>query len=112
MSTDDATGGNWLVASDGGIFSFNAPFLGSTGAIALNKPIVGMEAAPDGSGYRFVASDGGVFCFGAPFVGSTGNIKLSQPVTAMAPSGTDAYWLAAQDGGIFRFNAPFFGTPT
>jgi hypothetical protein len=70
-----------------------------------------MEATPDGSGYRFVASDGGVFCFGAPFEGSTGNIKLNQPVTAIAPSGTDAYWLAAQDGGIFSFNAPFYGTP-
>jgi hypothetical protein len=111
MAADDATGGYWLVASDGGIFSFNAPFLGSTGAITLNKPIVGMEATPDGSGYRFVASDGGVFCFGAPFEGSTGNIKLNQPVTAIAPSGTDAYWLAAQDGGIFSFNAPFYGTP-
>jgi hypothetical protein len=33
--------GYWLVASDGGIFAFgNAPFLGSTGAIHLNQPIV------------------------------------------------------------------------
>ena len=33
----------WLVATDGGIFSFGgAPFYGSTGSIALNKPIVGM----------------------------------------------------------------------
>jgi hypothetical protein len=31
------------VASDGGIFSFgDAPFLGSTGNIHLNKPIAGM----------------------------------------------------------------------
>jgi hypothetical protein len=42
MTNDPATGGYWLVASDGGIFSFNAPYDGSTGAIALNKPIVGM----------------------------------------------------------------------
>ena len=33
----------WLVASDGGIFSFGgAPFYGSTGNIHLNQPIVGM----------------------------------------------------------------------
>ena len=33
--------GYWLVASDGGVFTFgDAPFLGSTGAIALNQPIV------------------------------------------------------------------------
>jgi hypothetical protein len=35
--------GYWLVASDGGIFSFgDAPYLGSTGGQTLNEPIVGM----------------------------------------------------------------------
>ena len=70
MATDRATGGYWLVASDGGVFSFDAPFFGSTGDITLNQPIVGMEAAPDGSGYRFVASDGGIFSYDLPFSGS------------------------------------------
>src|ERR1700689_2573618 len=52
----------WLVASDGGIFSFGgAPFYGSTGSIALNKPIVGMAGTPDRAGYWLVASDGGIF---------------------------------------------------
>ncbi len=38
-------GGYWLVASDGGIFTFgDAQFWGSTGSIRLNKPIVGMAA--------------------------------------------------------------------
>ena len=37
--------GYWLVATDGGIFSFgNAKFHGSQGATRLNKPIVGMAA--------------------------------------------------------------------
>ncbi|HEX3842038.1 MAG TPA: fibronectin type III domain-containing protein [Acidimicrobiales bacterium] len=36
--------GYWLVASDGGIFSFgDAVFFGSTGGIHLNQPIVGMS---------------------------------------------------------------------
>ena len=35
--------GYWLVASDGGIFSFgDAGFLGSTGAITLARPVVGI----------------------------------------------------------------------
>ncbi len=39
--------GYWLVASDGGIFSYgDAQFYGSTGAIHLNKPIVGMAPTP------------------------------------------------------------------
>ena len=57
--------GYWLVASDGGIFTFgDAGFYGSTGALTLNKPIVGMAATPDGKGYWLVASDGGIFTFG------------------------------------------------
>ena len=39
--------GYWLVASDGGIFSFGgAPFLGSTGGQHLNQPIVGLGLDP------------------------------------------------------------------
>ncbi len=54
----------WLVATDGGIFSFgDAQFYGSSGATALNKPIVGMAGTPDGGGYWLVASDGGIFAF-------------------------------------------------
>src|SRR5262249_61456267 len=51
-----------LVAADGGIFAFgDAPFLGSTGSIKLNRPIVGMAPTPSGNGYWLVASDGGIF---------------------------------------------------
>jgi len=62
------------VASDGGIFTFgDAGFYGSTGAIQLNAPIVGMAATPDGKGYWLAAADGGIFSFGdATFYGSTG----------------------------------------
>jgi hypothetical protein len=64
--------GYWLVASDGGIFSFgDAVFYGSTGGLSLNKPVVGMAPTADGKGYWLVASDGGIFSFGdAVFYGS------------------------------------------
>jgi beta-xylosidase len=66
--------GYWLVASDGGIFSFgDARFFGSTGGIHLNEPVVGLAPTPDGGGYWLVASDGGIFSFGnAAFHGSIG----------------------------------------
>ncbi|HWE66723.1 MAG TPA: hypothetical protein VG298_08770 [Acidimicrobiales bacterium] len=104
----------WLVASDGGIFSFGgAPYYGSTGAVALNKPIVGMAATPDSGGYWLVASDGGIFSFGdGIFHGSTGSIKLNKPIVGMAatPDG-GGYWLVASDGGIFSFgDAKFWGS--
>ncbi len=54
-------------AADGGVFAFNAPFLGSTGGMHLNKPVVGMTATLNGTGYWLVASDGGVFAYNAPF---------------------------------------------
>ena len=104
----------WLVASDGGIFSFGgAPFYGSTGSIALNKPIVGMAATPDGGGYWLVASDGGIFSYGdAQFYGSTGSMVLNKPVVGMAPTPDGkGYWLVASDGGIFSYgDAQFYGS--
>ena len=110
MAVDPATGGYWLVASDGGVFSFNAPFEGSTGGIQLNKPVVAMGATPDGSGYWLVASDGGVFSFNATFYGGTGLMKLNKPIVGMAVDQvTGGYWLVASDGGVFNFNAPFDG---
>jgi len=43
--------GYWLVASDGGIFSFgDARFYGSTGALRLQQPVVGMAATRSGRG--------------------------------------------------------------
>ncbi|HEX2698904.1 MAG TPA: Calx-beta domain-containing protein [Acidimicrobiales bacterium] len=109
IADDDGDPGYWLVASDGGIFAFNVPFSGSTGAITLNKPIVGMAADPDGKGYWLVASDGGIFAFDAPFFGSTGALKLNQPIVGMAatPSGK-GYFLVASDGGIFAFGDAVF----
>src|SRR5205085_4047706 len=55
---DDPKGqGYWLVASDGGIFSYaDSTFHGSTGSIKLNQPIVGMSPTPSGLGYWMVAA--------------------------------------------------------
>ncbi len=106
--------GYWLVASDGGVFSFgDAAFYGSTGSIHLNQPIVGMAATPTGRGYWLVASDGGIFSFGdAAFYGSTGSIHLNQPIVGMAATPTGrGYWLVASDGGVFSFgDAAFYGS--
>jgi ribosomal protein L24E len=110
----DCTMGYRLTGSDGGIFSYGtAQYYGSTGAIRLAQPIVGMTATRKGDGYWFVASDGGVFNYGsAGFYGSSGNIKLNLPVKGMAahPQGK-GYWLVASDGGIFNYgDAKFYGS--
>jgi len=158
--------GCWLVAADGGVFSYSsasagaqgysgspANFLGSTGCLRLNQPVVGMAASPDTAdvgantachtgpeppgGYWMVASDGGVFAFGdAPFLGSTGCMRLNRSIVGMiaspdpttvggntacdpgaAAAGGSAglppcgYLLVASDGGVFSFgNVTFAGS--
>src|ERR1035438_9719336 len=104
----------WLVASDGGVFSFGGlPSYGSMGGQHLNEPVVGMAATPDAGGYWLDASDGGIFAFGnAAFHGSMGGQHLNKPIVGMAatPDG-NGYWLVASDGGIFSFgDAGFHGS--
>lgn len=57
-------GGYYLVAVDGGVFGFNAPFFGSMGGKKMAAPIKGFAVTPTGNGYWLVGEDGGVFSFG------------------------------------------------
>lgn len=105
-----AVTGYTVATANGGVFAFDTPFLGSTGGLSLNRPIVG--TASTAGGYYLVASDGGVFSYGAArFFGSTGSLRLNKPIVGMAVDPvTGGYWLVASDGGVFAFNAPFFGS--
>jgi len=92
------------VASDGGIFNYgDANFYGSTGAITLNRPIVGMAPTADGNGYWLVASDGGIFNYGdAGFYGSAAG--------AGSPDPAERSWRAVSDtvtGSRSRTARPF-----
>jgi hypothetical protein len=103
--------GYWLVASDGGIFAFGAPFLGSTGGESLVQPINEMAPTSDGRGYWMVASDGGIFAYGdAGFQGSAAGIPGAAPISGMAADPvTGGYWLVGSNGGVYAFGAPFYG---
>ena len=104
--------GYWMAASDGGIFSYDAPFFGSMGGKPLNAPIIGITADPKTGGYWEVASDGGLFAFNAPFFGSMGGKPLNKPVVGMVatPDG-GGYWEVASDGGIFNYgDAKYYGS--
>ena len=94
---DPSTGGYWLVAKDGGVFSFDAPFLGSMGGTPLNKPVVGIAAAPTGDGYYLVAADGGIFAFGP---GANSRVRQGASNSTSRSSGCRSAELAdAQRGG-------------
>jgi hypothetical protein len=117
--------GYWLVGSDGGIFSFgSAQFYGSTGAMKLQRPVVGITPTSDNRGYWLVASDGGIFSFGdAGFYGSIPGLglspagssspkRLNAPIVGMVPSSDGGgYFMVAADGGVFAFgDAKFEGS--
>jgi len=116
MAVDPVAGsqGYWIATADGGVFAFgDAVFYGSLGSLALEGPVVGIAATPDGRGYWLVAMDGGVFAFGdAAFYGSMGGHTLNRPIVGMAAApGGRGYWLVASDGGIFAFgDAVFHGS--
>ena len=120
-----ASHGYWLVGRDGGIFSFgSAAFYGSTGAIQLQRPVVGITPTSDHRGYWLVATDGGVFAFGdAGYYGSIPGLgiapagsqapnRLNAPVVGIVPSADGrGYFMVAADGGVFAFgDARFAGS--
>ncbi len=77
--------GFWLLAKDGGVFSFGtAKYFGSIGHLGGVKKVVSMAADPDGTGYWFVSDEGGIFAYKAPFWGSTGDVRLTKPIVGMA----------------------------
>jgi hypothetical protein len=108
--------GYWLLASDGGVFSFgDAKFYGSTGNLRLNAPVISMAVRRQGNGYWLLGGDGGVFSFGhARFHGSlpgTGLCIVSGAVQLRGTQTGNGYWLLGGDGGVFSFgDAKFFGS--
>jgi hypothetical protein len=106
--------GYWMVAADGGIFSFGAAaYHGSAGGTPLVQPVVGMAASPTKRGYWLVTADGRVLGYGdARVPGSLGNVRLNAAILGMeAHPGGAGYWLVASDGGVFTFGeARFHGS--
>jgi hypothetical protein len=112
LPSPTAAQGYWLVARDGGVFSYNRSFFGSTGSIKLNKPIVGMATTNDENGYWMVGADGGIFAFGdAPYVGSlpADHISASDVVAIVSDPSTDGYYIIGADGSVWNFDAPQLG---
>jgi hypothetical protein len=112
LTSPSAPQGYWLAARDGGIFSFNRTFYGSTGNIVLNQPIVGMATTHDDAGYWLVARDGGIFSFGdAVFEGSlpSEGVSTSGVVGIVSDPVTNGYAIIRSDGSVWDFNTPQFG---
>jgi hypothetical protein len=97
MASTPGGHGYWLVAADGGVFSFgSARFYGSMGAAppASTTPIVAMASAPSGGGYWLASTDKALpTSTQVPSVSASCNVPGTPP--SVRPSGIV---LACADG--------------
>jgi L,D-peptidoglycan transpeptidase YkuD (ErfK/YbiS/YcfS/YnhG family) len=104
--------GYWLVAQDGGVFTFGGyNFYGSLGDSPPASPVVGMVGTPDGGGYGVVDAAGQVFRFG-DFRYFGGLSDAAYPIVGMGGTpANDGYSLVDQYGHVFTFGgAPNLGS--
>ena len=103
MAATPTAAGYWLVASDGGIFSFGDAR--STARRAASRSTSRSSAwppRPTAAATGSSASDGGIFAFGDATVLRRWAPPLNGPVVAMAATRTGrGYWMVASDGGVF-----------
>jgi hypothetical protein len=108
--TAAASGGYWLVDSEGTVYDFaGAPRL-TAPARSGTAPVAGMAATPDGRGYWFTDSHGKVTAVGsAPGLGSASGVGNVVAIAA-TPTGK-GYWLATATGDVLAFgDAGRFGS--
>jgi hypothetical protein len=107
LSINGKGDGYWLVAQDGGIFSFgNVPFHGSTGSLKLNQPVFDMAPTAGDKGYWLVAKDGGIFSFGdaeGKFYGSAVGTATGTVIGMGSTPTFNGYWIADSAGGVYPF---------
>ena len=106
--------GYWLVASDGGIFTFgDAAFYGSTGSFKAEPAHRGHGVRPERRRVRPGGGRRGTFGFGsAPFYGSLGGIPLKNPIVAATTTpGDTGYWFSDNAGEVSAFGqASYYGS--
>jgi len=121
IAIDPATGGYWVVFSNGTVKGHNAPFHGQphipSSGWGQHPAAVAIASTPDGSGYYVLRANGSVGAYGVPTHGSLGghlHYGLTAPVVAVAIAvdpATDGYWIATSTGGVANFDAPSYGSP-
>jgi hypothetical protein len=97
MAATPSGEGYWLVASDGGVFTFgDARFFGSAGDTGVDD-VVGMARTPSGSGYWIATRSGRVFGYGEARAASAGRSGVVAIVRNAVGVG---YTLVYGDGGV------------
>ena len=115
MAATPDGGGYWLVASDGGIFTYgDAGFFGSTGSHRTQQ--ADRRHGGDRRRQRLLARGlrrRHLLLRRRAVLGLDGSIALNKPIVGHGSAHADGngYWLVASDGGIFTYgDAPFLGS--
>jgi len=97
MASTPSGNGYWLVAADGGVFTFgDAEFFGSAGATGV-RDVVGMARTPSGNGYWLATRSGRVFGYGEATGlpgGRSGVVAIVRDAVGLG------YTLVYGDGGV------------
>ena len=64
MAATPSGNGYWLVAGDGGIFTFGDAHFRGAARLAYPTRIVGIATTPSGNGYWIASAGGGTLAFG------------------------------------------------
>jgi peptidoglycan/xylan/chitin deacetylase (PgdA/CDA1 family) len=112
VAVDQATGGYWILKSNGGAAAFHAPWRGSLPGQVHGGPVPVAIAAGRRGGYLVLTSNGAVHNFGTPHYGGDAG-RLPYGVTAVsltADQHTGGYWILRSDGVVSAFHAPSLGS--
>jgi VCBS repeat-containing protein len=105
-----ASQGYWLVAADGGVFTFgDAKFLGPHRN--QTNDIIGMARTPDGTGLWTVDDDGDVFHYGSAINYGSRLVDTNDIRGFAARPQGDGYWMVTKNGAVFSFGRAGFHGP-
>ena len=95
MASTPTGQGYWLVAADGGVFSYGDALLRLTGGMRLNRRWWAWRPRRRGTGTGSSRPTAASSATATPFHGSTGSIRLNQPVVGMAADAV-GWWVLAR----------------
>jgi hypothetical protein len=111
LATERASGGYWILSSNGDVKAFGAPAQGSlAGKLHLTRAVA--IAASGKAGYLILTSNGGVYPFGGAKWHGSERGKLAHGVRAVGiavgPGG--GYWMLSSNGDVHAFGARAAGS--
>jgi peptidoglycan/xylan/chitin deacetylase (PgdA/CDA1 family) len=111
IALDRASGGYWILKTNGGVASFHAPWYGSLKGKVAHGSVRAIAAGRSG-GYLIITDDGRVYGFGTRAYGSDAGL-LPDGVSAVGlavDQKTGGYWILRSDGLVDNFHAPRRGS--